>query len=84
MKEETKKLFDEVFKRLDRIEEKINEIEPVTIPGAPYYPTLPPFQTTRYGCQVCGRNAIVDHYVCRNPNCPSRIISYSSTTTGTQ
>ena len=83
MKEETKKLFDELFKRLDRIEEKINETKPVTIPGAPYYPTLPPVQTTHYGCQVCGRNG-VDNYVCYNPDCPNRIISFSSTTTGTQ
>lgn len=81
MKEETKKLFDELFKRLNRIEQKLDETKP-EIPRFPD-PMLPPFQTTRYGCKVCGRNAMVDNYVCYNLSCPSRITTISSNTTGT-
>jgi ribosomal protein L37E len=69
----TREIFDEVFKRLDKIEKKIETLRPVTPPPTqPIYPTSPvPPELNKTVCSKCGmewKGAMA--YVCSSIDCP--------------
>lgn len=81
MKEETKKLFDEVFKQLDRIEQKLDEIKSTIIPKEPHYPRKHYlYNQPNFGCQVCGKTFLDDDRPCYVFRCPQKITFTNSST----
>ena len=73
----THELFDEVMKRLDDIDMKINRITPVQ----PVYPTTPKAPSRMFSvCAKCGmRWEGVMGYVCSQSNCPVQLKVTSQT-----
>lgn len=70
----TRELFDEVMRRLDAIEMKINRIQPIV----PTYPTNPYSNVTK--CHKCGMEwKGVMGYVCSDMYCPVQVRTTSQT-----
>lgn len=73
----TRELFDEVLKRLDAIEMKINRIQPI-VPTSPVAPSLSPTVCAKCGLKWDGAMG----YVCASPDCPFQSKTTSISYTG--